>query len=168
MGNTIALPVICTASAYSIPLLARALYRTWTSLVRFIDGPASANVVFGHSIVLSDIPEQGDQWRKRYGATFMAKGQFLADDLHTTDLKAVGHVLGHASVYSRTPAFLGSLDRILGKGLLSVSLDPHRRQRRILNPAFNLQRIRLMNEIFMNNAILVGLDSMAVLCGRDY
>ncbi|CAK5276988.1 unnamed protein product [Mycena citricolor] len=155
MGNTIALPIICTISAYGVLFLSRAFYRTWKSPLRFIDGPESFNFVVGHSIVFSDVPEQGDQWRKRYGETFMAKGLFWVNDLHTTDLKAVSHVLSHASLYSRTPEFVASLSRILGEGLLSVSLDPHRRQRKILNPAFNLQRIRLMNEIFFDNAILL-------------
>ncbi|CAK5276985.1 unnamed protein product [Mycena citricolor] len=132
MGNTIALPIIYSISAYGALLLARTIYRTLTSSLRFIDGPATSNFVFGHSVVLSDVPEQGDQWRKLYGATFMAKNLLWEDDLHTVDIKAIAHVLSHGSLYPKNPGSVASLRRILGEGLLSVDMDPHKRQRKIL------------------------------------
>ncbi|CAK5269545.1 unnamed protein product [Mycena citricolor] len=155
MIYTVAVPIACTFLSYVVFHCARTLFRTWTSSLRFIDGPPSPSFVFGHSVVYSDVPETGDQWRERYGQTFMAKGIFGADDLHTTNVKAVAHILRHGSLYPRTPEFLSILTHIFGAGLLSVDLDPHRRQRKIIHPAFSAQQIRLMNEGFLEQAIVL-------------
>ncbi|CAK5277071.1 unnamed protein product [Mycena citricolor] len=155
MSFTVAVPIAFTLLSYVVFHLARTLYRGWTSPLKFIDGPPSLNLVFGHSLLTSDVPETGDRWREQYGPTFMAKGMFGVDDLHTTDLKAVAHILRHGSLYPRTPEFVASLTRILGAGLLSVEMDPHRRQRKILHPAFNAQQIRLMSQVFLEQAIVL-------------
>ncbi|CAK5277050.1 unnamed protein product [Mycena citricolor] len=155
MIHTVLVPIICTILSYVVFHFARTLYLTWTSSLKFIDGPPSSNLIFGHSIVFSDVPETGNQWRKRYGPTLMAKGMFGVNDLHTTDVKAVAHILSHGLLYSRTPEFISSLSRVLGDGILSVDLNPHRRQRKILHPAFSVQQIRLMNEVFLEQALVL-------------
>ncbi|CAK5266376.1 unnamed protein product [Mycena citricolor] len=155
MIYTVASTTFCVVLSYLVFHLAQRLYRTWTSPLKFIDGPPSSNFILGHSTVTSDVPEIGDQWREQYGATFMARGMFGANDLHTKDVKAVAHILGNSSLYPKSSDSLISLSRVFGEGVLTVDMDPHRRQRKILHPAFGLQQIGPMNEVFLEKAIVL-------------
>ncbi|CAK5270435.1 unnamed protein product [Mycena citricolor] len=153
MIYNIVVPTTVTLLSYVVFYVARSLYRTWTSPLKFVDGPSSFNFLTGHSIV--DVPEIGDKWREQYGSMFMTKGMFGANDLHIKDVKAVAHILGNNLLYPKPFDLMASLSRILGKGILSVEADPHKRQRKILLPAFNIQQIRMMNEVFVEKAVLL-------------
>ncbi|CAK5267085.1 unnamed protein product [Mycena citricolor] len=149
MISSVVIPTSAALLSTAIIFFGRILYRNWTSPLRFVDGPSASNPIFGHFKMVSDIPEITNKWREQYGATFMAKGLFLENQLHTKDLKAISHILSHGSRYPKTYAMTATLRRTLGKGILSVEMDHHRRQRKILNPAFGLQQIRMMNEVFV-------------------
>ncbi|CAK5267084.1 unnamed protein product [Mycena citricolor] len=149
MISAIVVPTGAALLLYIFLYIGRALYRDWTSSLKFIDGPPCANPVLGHFMLISDKPDTTIKWREQYGATFMAKGLFWENQLNTKDIKAVTHILTHGSMYTKTSAAISTGLRLLGAGILSVELDPHRRQRRILNPAFGLPQIRVMNEVFV-------------------
>ncbi|CAK5269096.1 unnamed protein product [Mycena citricolor] len=147
-----------TAILVTIPLallsyigffLGRILYRNWSSPLYFVDGPACANPVLGHFKLISDVPEITNEWRERFGATFMAKGFFGANELHTKDVKAVAHIVTQGAIYQRTQMSLALVEQLLGRGILSVEHDEHKRQRRILNPAFGVPQIRMMTKVFI-------------------
>ncbi|KAJ7779785.1 hypothetical protein B0H16DRAFT_1711037 [Mycena metata] len=58
--------------------------------------------------------------------------QLTISRLHTSDLKALNHVVTNPTVYQRIPAFRELIRHSLGDGLLSVKPDDHQGQRRII------------------------------------
>ncbi|CAK5271317.1 unnamed protein product [Mycena citricolor] len=189
MISNILLPIVYTLLSYVLVYVVRILYRNWTSPLKFVDGPSCVNPILGHLQLISDNPGITNEWRAQYGPTFMAKGMFFVrslipldtlccsahvpqkNELHTKDLKAVAHIVTHGALYQKTHTSLGNQRRILGEGILSVELDPHKRQAShpmstmsvlpcllrqhlasdhfINNPAFGIPQIRAMNEIFV-------------------
>ncbi|CAK5266449.1 unnamed protein product [Mycena citricolor] len=104
---------------------------------------------------MQDVPEITDKWREQYGPTFMAKGIFGEDDLYITDLKAVSHIFSHGAIYEKTQAVHSALREMLGDGILAIEQNPHKRQRKILSPAFGPKQLRLMNEVFVEKGNLM-------------
>ncbi|CAK5266464.1 unnamed protein product [Mycena citricolor] len=146
MIASIVIPTVATLLASVACYALKVLYDNWTSPLRFIDGPPCANPFIGHAALVFDVPDTTDKWREQYGPTFMAKGLFCEDDLHTTDLKAVSHILSHGAIYPKTRALLSTLREILGDGILA---------RKILSPAFGPQQLRVMNEVFVEKGNLL-------------
>ncbi|CAK5282709.1 unnamed protein product [Mycena citricolor] len=155
MISSILIPTVATLLASVACYALKVWYTNWTSPLRFIDGPPCANPFLGHFALVFDVPDTTDKWREKYGPTFMAKGIFGEDDLHTMDVKAVSHILSHGAIYQKPYAVLSALRVILGEGILSVEQDPHKRQRKILSPAFGPQQLRLMNEVFVEKGNLL-------------
>ncbi|KAK1227805.1 hypothetical protein PQX77_009180 [Marasmius sp. AFHP31] len=52
------------------------------------------------------------------------------------------------TLYDETPAFIESNNLIFGGGLLGTRGEPHRRQRKVLNPVFSIANMRDMLPIF--------------------
>ncbi|CAK5270068.1 unnamed protein product [Mycena citricolor] len=155
MITSILVPIALALISPIVLFFCRILYRNWTSPLHFVDGPACSNIVLGHSNLIVDVPTMTDEWREKFGATFMAKGFFGENELHTKDVKAVAHMVSRGATYQRTTTSLAQVTRLLGEGLLSVEHDPHKRQasvscaRRVLNPAFGVAQVRIMNEVFI-------------------
>ncbi|KAJ7737736.1 cytochrome P450 [Mycena metata] len=129
------------------------LYHSLTSPLRHVVGPRSPSLIVGNFKEIAENPDLTQQWRDAFGSTFMFTGLFSVSELHSSDLKAVTHIVTNHSRYQRPPAALVDLQRLLGKGLFSVGRDEHKRQRKIMNPAFGVMQIRLMTEIFLEKAV---------------
>ncbi|CAK5266338.1 unnamed protein product [Mycena citricolor] len=155
MIANILIPAVATLLASVVCYALKVWYTNWTSPLRFIDGPPCANFFMGHFALVFDVPGITDQWREQYGPTFMAKGILGEDDLYIMDLKAVSHIFSHGAIYQKSQSALANLRVLLGDGILAVEQNPHKRQRKILSPAFGLQQLRLMNEIFVEKGNLL-------------
>lgn len=75
-------------------------------------------------------------------------GVLGSQELVTCDPLAVGHILTHDEDWVKPQPIRQLLSNITGEGVLTVEHDPHRRQRRVLNPAFSPVNVRNMSPIF--------------------
>ncbi|KIJ16579.1 hypothetical protein PAXINDRAFT_168641 [Paxillus involutus ATCC 200175] len=73
--------------------------------------------------------------------------------LLTTDTCAINHILTHANDYRKPSQVRHAVAQITGEGLAVAEGAQHRRQRRIMNPAFGPAQIRGLTEIFVAKAI---------------
>ncbi|KAJ7485934.1 hypothetical protein FB451DRAFT_1169152 [Mycena latifolia] len=73
--------------------------------------------------------------------------EMTISELHTSDLKAINHIVTNNSVYQKAPSNLDNISRLFDKGILEVELDEHKRHRRVLNPAFGVAQIRVITEL---------------------
>ncbi|KAG8829956.1 hypothetical protein FRB91_007152 [Serendipita sp. 411] len=125
------------------------------SPMRSIKGPPGGSFVLGHMPLSRKVPTVGawhrDQLQK-YGHVFVFKVLFNQNRLCTTDPKALQHVLNNSFIYQKPSEGRYILSRLLGNGLLFVEGDVHKRQRRIMNPAFGTLHIREMTEIFVSKS----------------
>ncbi|KAJ7289521.1 cytochrome P450 [Mycena rebaudengoi] len=147
------LPVLATLGCYLIFHAFQFFYRDITSPLRDIDGPKSPNILLGHFKELADDAYLADKWRQQYGPNFQLRGLFNVRELHTSDVKALSHIFANGTLYQKPEPVLANTVRMVGKGVLAVERDDHKRQRRILNPAFGISQIRGLTEVFVEKAI---------------
>ncbi|KAF7375174.1 hypothetical protein MSAN_00404000 [Mycena sanguinolenta] len=69
-----------------------------------------------------------DKWRREFGPNFVFKGLFSVRELHTSDTKAISHIVTRPNLYQKSSFNLYASKQFLGPGLLGVELEDHRRQ----------------------------------------
>lgn len=149
--------------------LAWALHPYFSPL-RHVPGPPNPSLLYGNfkDIWKHDMGVIRDLWAQEYGTTFKFKGFFSVrpsvctrnssdtkvqrDRLYTLDPRAINHILTHSTEFTKPPMVTNNLSRILGEGLLVAEGDVHRKQRRIMNPAFGPAQIRELTPIFVEKS----------------
>ncbi|KAJ7124519.1 cytochrome P450 [Mycena epipterygia] len=130
---------------------ARRLY----SKATILKGPASKSFLFGLSAYLMHVPDTGvvyDEWARIYGAGFQVPTAFWGTNFVICDPKAIAHVLSHeTTVYLKTPVWKSFTSIVFGDGLLMAEGASHKRQRKILNPAFSNNVIRPLFSVFYDS-----------------
>ncbi|KAI8605700.1 cytochrome P450 [Dissophora ornata] len=92
-------------------------------------------------------------WIEEYGGLVRYLGLFNSERLLLADPKAIQHVFGtHSYNYPKSSRTVRILSQILGNGVLLAEGDAHRKQRKMLNPAFSLGHIKEMLPIMANPA----------------
>ncbi|KAI0741702.1 cytochrome P450 [Daedaleopsis nitida] len=132
----------------------RAVVSIYLIPLRRLRGPPSDSLVFGHfkHIDANDVSSHR-KWFGEYGASFRGSGLFCAPRLWTIDPRVINHVLTHSMDYYKPPENRKVLSRILGQdGLIVTEGEAHRRERRILNPAFGPTQIRELTGVFLAKA----------------
>ncbi|KAJ6543029.1 cytochrome P450 [Mycena capillaripes] len=153
MISQVVVPIAGTLLCYLLFHAFQILYRNFTSPLRHVAGPESPSLVFGNFQEIGDNVYLTQKWRDQFGPNFMFKGLFSISELHTSDVKAINHIVTNSSVYQKAPSNRAAIRNLLGKGILSVELDEHRRHRRAMNPAFGVAQIRAVTEVFVEKAI---------------
>ncbi|KAJ7801581.1 cytochrome P450 [Mycena olivaceomarginata] len=74
---------------------------------------------------------------------------FTISELHTSDIKAINHVISKSNVYRRAPFARARSGQLTGNGILSVDLDDHKH----FNPAFGVAQMRVITEVFVEKVI---------------
>ncbi|KAH9483263.1 Cytochrome P450 monooxygenase 197 [Psilocybe cubensis] len=90
-----------------------------------------------------------ENWANRYGSTYRIPLLLGSHAIVVSDMKAVTHIFSKDTyTYVRSPGFRAVIDQVIGRGLLWVEGDIHRRQRRTMNPAFSPTVIKRMTPAF--------------------
>ncbi|KAI0706655.1 PAH-inducible cytochrome P450 monooxygenase PC-PAH 4 [Earliella scabrosa] len=116
-------------------------------------GPPSASLLFGNEFQIFHQRETGAldfQWMHEYGATWRTAGYFGADQLMTTDPKALQHILQKSGYnYPKRTDMNHMTYLLLGPGILWSPM--HQRYRKVMNPAFSQQQVRDFVPAFQRN-----------------
>ncbi|KAF9265256.1 cytochrome P450 [Marasmius fiardii PR-910] len=94
-----------------------------------------------------------NRWFERYGKVFRVWDVFGAIDVMMADLKGVSHVLQNPEIYEKPDVTRYMLSRITGHGVLVTEGDKHKKQRKVMNPAFGPSQIRALTDIFIEKSI---------------
>ncbi|KAJ7116228.1 cytochrome P450 [Mycena crocata] len=146
-------PLAVTFLCYLLFHVVQFAYRELTSPLRHVVGPKNPSFVLGNFNEMAQDPGVTQRWRNEFGATFQFKGLFSISELHTSDLKAINHIINNNAIYQKAEFTRTSRERFVGKGLLGVEMDEHKRHRQIMNPAFGVAQIRAVTEIFVEKAV---------------
>ncbi|PFH54708.1 hypothetical protein AMATHDRAFT_134231 [Amanita thiersii Skay4041] len=93
-----------------------------------------------------------EDWATKYGKTFRFHGFGKYDyRLISLDFRVITHVL-HSPIYEKPWQTRSFLARLIGKGIFSMEGNEHRRQRRLIGPAFSSQSAKQMLPIFVQKA----------------
>ncbi|KAI8089521.1 cytochrome P450 [Halteromyces radiatus] len=124
------------------------LYRLFLNKVNKIPGPPVEWTPFTgnmREIIREEAGVPHKKWAKLYGGILSYKGPWYENRILVTDPELVKQVLTTNSYdYIKPPRTQDFLKRILGDGLLVSEGDAHRKQRKMLNPAFSVQALRYM------------------------
>ncbi|KAI0703590.1 cytochrome P450 [Cytidiella melzeri] len=147
--------------------LAVVLYVIWSFLalmlrqarspLRFLPGPPSPSFFMGNLREMHDAENTNlvGQWQRAYGSTFVYRGFIGGCRLMTTDPVAVNHILSRGYDYPKPDFIRDALASMAvgHDGLITVEGDQHRKQRKILNPAFAPTHIKSISPIFWAKAL---------------
>ncbi|KAM0747058.1 putative cytochrome P450, partial [Meredithblackwellia eburnea MCA 4105] len=122
-----------------------------------VPGPPNESILFGNlkKIFKAEPGAAHKEWSRKYGEGGVVRYQAMFGEhrLFFTDPVALNHVLlTHAYEYPKPNEVRGNLSRILGKGILFAEGDDHRRQKRILTPAFSPSALRNLTPLFFEHA----------------
>ncbi|KAJ8096179.1 hypothetical protein PM082_000087 [Marasmius tenuissimus] len=136
------------------PLAMERVYLYWNT--KHIPGPSFAiSGNFQESLDDEDAVVVG-RWMNKYGNVLRLWGFFGQVGLMVADLKAVAHVLKNdAAGYQKPDLMVYFLGRLTGRGLLTVDGEQHRKQRRVINPAFGPSEIRAYTGVFVEKSIML-------------
>ncbi|RGB32159.1 cytochrome P450 [Rhizophagus diaphanus] len=126
----------------------------YISPLRKIPGPPSESFIFGNFIKLfaEESGEPQIRWVKKYGSILKYYGVLNKPIILVTDTKAIQDIaLNQAYDYPK-PSLLDALMRILGKGIGFSEGETHKRQRKMMTPAFSHNNIKEMVPTFIRVA----------------
>ncbi|KAK7038502.1 cytochrome P450, partial [Favolaschia claudopus] len=149
----LALPFVATAALYILLQILELLYRDLSSSIRNLVGPKSSSWLYGNVKQLEDNPSISSTWRDTYGPTYQFRTVLTTRELYTADVAAIEHIVKNNHIYQKRVVATGANDRLVGEGLLGVEGDAHRRQRRIMNPAFGSAQIRSLMSVFLEKSV---------------
>ncbi|CCM00981.1 uncharacterized protein FIBRA_03029 [Fibroporia radiculosa] len=134
--------------------IASILLAPYLTALRDLPGPPSSSWLYGSMKEMkhADFAAIHEDWVAKYGKTFKYKEWMNFDRLYTIDTRALGHILSHSNDFPKQAVGLFFLSQVVGSGLLIVGGEQHRRQRRVLNPAFGPAQIRELTSIFVEKA----------------
>ncbi|KAG6815833.1 hypothetical protein H0H87_010913 [Tephrocybe sp. NHM501043] len=141
--------------SFLIPLL-RIILRQLLSPLRRLPGPPSPSLFSGNLAELHDqenTPLLRD-WEAAYGPTYVYSGFLSGPRLITTDPVALSHILSNAYHYPK-PDFVRESLASMGAGhdgVLTAEGETHRRQRKILLPAFSKSHLDSLRVVFSDKA----------------
>ncbi|KZV67385.1 cytochrome P450 [Peniophora sp. CONT] len=145
--------VLAIAARSLYPIFRPFLLRFWTP-IRHLAGPPSVSFVWGNTKQLeNDMAVLLSSWIAQYGKVFKVNAEFGMRRLFLADPRAVGHVLNYSDIYQKPEMTTRALMHMVGKGVLTVEGDAHKKHRRSLNPAFGLAQLREMTTIFTDKSI---------------
>ncbi|KAL6300090.1 cytochrome P450 [Sparassis latifolia] len=142
---------------YFLYTLLRLLVRQASSPLRYLPGPPAQSFFVGNLRELHDQENNNIilRWEAQYGSTFIYHGFLGGCRLMTTDPVAVAYVMNRAYEYPKPDWVRAALAGMASgdDGLLTVDGEVHRKQRKILNPAFSSSHVRLLNPVFWDTAV---------------
>ncbi|KAK6981160.1 cytochrome P450 [Favolaschia claudopus] len=145
--------VAAALGIYVIYALYKLFYDEFTSPLSKLPGPKNDHWLSGNRTqLLSNVDGCEGLWTKEYGRNVRVNGPFGFSNLYTTDTRAIQHILSNSYLYQKTPSGRYKLGRIVGPGVLVVEEDEHKKQRRIMNPAFGPTHLRALTELFVEKS----------------
>ncbi|KAI0328401.1 cytochrome P450 [Cubamyces sp. BRFM 1775] len=146
--------VLLAAAGYFLWKIYKVLVFVYRSPLRILPGPPSPSWVYGNSKEVFAVEQNSlpDKWFAQYGKTYVDHEFFMTPRLWTLDPVALNHILMHDADYQRPEVNIRRFSETIGKGILFVQGEEHRRQRRILNPAFGPMQVRDLTEIFVRKS----------------
>ncbi|KAJ7826170.1 cytochrome P450 [Mycena olivaceomarginata] len=150
----LAASIAATLGVFTVYKILNVLYKEFNSPLHNVPGPKSAHWFFGNRLQMFKHIEDDQEglWTEQYGRTVRMNNIFGFSQLFTTDNKALQHIISNSHIYQKPAAARSFLTRLVGPGVLVVEEDAHKKQRKILNPAFGSAQLRALTEIFVEKS----------------
>ncbi|KAG8881596.1 hypothetical protein FRB97_009349 [Tulasnella sp. 331] len=128
---------------------------TTPSAIYTLRGPESPSWLSGNNeAARTPFPSNTtfESWMREYGTTFPLHGFFGSKELFIADTQAIAFVLNQPLDFPKTRMVLNMSRNFMGDGLVVAEGAEHKRQRKILNPAFGVAAMRDITPMLMEVA----------------
>lgn len=166
MSDALLVVAALVVAAVSYIVYAVLIYPTYFSLLKDVPGPRSDSWLYGNldAIFAAQAGIGHQALVDAYGPVVRYSAILGDERLVLTDAGALRHILVTDSYqFPKPTAIRGDLGRILGYGILFAEGDDHRRQRKIMTPAFSPEALRAMLSTFFELSYKVRFLSARVL-----
>ncbi|KJA15630.1 hypothetical protein HYPSUDRAFT_194030 [Hypholoma sublateritium FD-334 SS-4] len=151
------IPLLIGFCCLFLYLVARRLFKARP--LAYIQGPTSPSFVFGNNVELQHQDDAGEleyNWIAQYGAACKISGSFGQDILMLADPKALHHIVQISSYRYPKPHDTNQAIRLMmGRGIFWASGDDHKRHKKVMNPAFDISRLRSFLPLFQRSATML-------------
>ncbi|KZP25792.1 cytochrome P450 [Athelia psychrophila] len=121
-----------------------------------LGGPTRPSFFFGVSKYLAASKDGSlilEKWAEEHGPTFYIPTALGSSELVITDPKAISHIYSNDTYgYIQTGFMRLFFEMLVGKGVIWAEHDNHKRQRKMLTPAFSNSAIRNLSPLFTDSA----------------
>ncbi|KAI0318462.1 cytochrome P450 [Amylostereum chailletii] len=153
---TFAASLLLLGLAYGILFAVRLYIRRASSPLRTLAGPPALGWLSGS--IPNGVDEYGatrlhEQWIQKYGRVFRYYASFGTAKMMVADPKAVAYIISHGATFEKWGPHRARLITVIGDGLASVEGSIHKRQRKVLNPAFGPVQLRKFTVTFLQKSI---------------
>ncbi|KAG9027596.1 hypothetical protein FRB95_007592 [Tulasnella sp. JGI-2019a] len=145
------------------------IYWPWRSRLRYLPGPPAPGGIFGSHIeplTNPDVsPRYHEELKEKYGLNMTIDGIGCFDKRFLTfDPVAINFILGRGvDIFPKPWQTKRFLRTIIGDGMFLADGEEHRKQRKMINPAFSTRALRALNPIYFDKAQEVR-DILTSLC----
>lgn len=152
-------PLPCLTTCIAVLILASLyflrIYRQIQRTTR-IRGPQSPSWVFGFAKTVIDSTATSalyEHWANEYGPVYKIPHVLGQSRVILWDPKAISHFFARDTwFYNQTPFNKISIQATIGRGVMWADGEHHKRQRKILNPAFSAAAVRNLTSVFQDAA----------------
>ncbi|KAJ7739298.1 cytochrome P450 [Mycena olivaceomarginata] len=161
MISQLLLPILGTLLAYVVYHVVQFLYNDLSSPLRGMAGPPSPSLLLGNFKQMADDALLTDKWRREFGPNFTFRGLFSVRELHTSDTKAISHIVARNVLYQKAPSSRYAIKHLFGSAedhgdsFMLRTLPRNADSLALQNPAFGAAQIRQMTGVFVEKAIMV-------------
>ncbi|KIM36515.1 hypothetical protein M413DRAFT_449068 [Hebeloma cylindrosporum] len=121
-----------------------------------IRGPPRPSSIFGNVVELQHQPDAGElefEWISQYGEACKIAGPFGQDLLMLADPKALHRVFQASGYrYPKTHDANQAIRLMMGRGIFWAGGNDHKRHKKVMNPAFDISRLRSFLAVFQRSA----------------
>ncbi|KAK0458908.1 cytochrome P450, partial [Desarmillaria tabescens] len=143
---------------FAAALACLCLYRRWKRIsLNQLPGPQPQSFLLGNlgQFYQGEAAEADFAWQQKFGHVLRIKGAIGEDCLFLSDPKAIHHVHHSGYTYQKQKMRRELARLLLGKGMPWAEAEDHRRQRKVMSPAFGSAETRALFPIIIEAAELL-------------
>ncbi|KAH9030859.1 cytochrome P450 [Lactarius deliciosus] len=150
-----ALLFFALSTIYILYVLILGRIRAYRSPLQNVPGPKEAHWLSGDFVDVQepDSSRLQEEWVRTYGHVLRYHSHFGTLRLLTIDPVAVAYILQNSETFQKSDFVRFSLGTFTGRGLLFVEGAQHRKQRKVMNPAFGPTQVRKFTSTFLEKSL---------------
>ncbi|KAH9005441.1 cytochrome P450 [Lactarius hatsudake] len=151
----LALLFFALSAIYILYVLILGRIRAYRSPLQNVPGPKEAHWLSGDFVDVQepDSSRLQEEWVRTYGHVMRYHSRFGALRLLTVDPVAIAYILQNSETFQKSDFVRFSLGTFTGRGLLFVEGAQHRKQRKVMNPAFGPTQVRKFTSMFLEKSL---------------
>ncbi|KAI9443955.1 cytochrome P450 [Lactarius indigo] len=143
------------SATYILYVIILGRIRAYRSPLQNVPGPKEAHWLSGDfaDVQEPDSSRLQEEWVRTYGHVVKYHSRFGTVRLLTVDPVAIAYILQNSEIFQKSDFLKFSLGTFTGRGLLFVEGPQHRKQRKVMNPAFGPAQVRKFTSLFLEKSL---------------